>query len=301
MKIGIINLATYLLLIGLGLSSCSTLSVREIKSLERIPFAPLRIEPTVEPNDLRVDVIRQTEQQMVGNTMQTVDVPNDPLGLNLGNGLFYDLNENFSLRLDYLLDFAKEEAFELKKSTTALIGSGLTVYSLVDDTLTIARPPGKKIRYQYHRSGPEDSTSFMRKSNLKYAIVQRDSGLIQRNKRRVTEGIYKQDDKNFYLQRRRKKIEYRLAGDELYLRDHYIVALTDQNRTLGIYRPTRKGKKLIRTIEKSKDKFFVYNTRFMGQKLEFSGRSLLVFKDKKLVTQYDLESPKKQRIEFSIP
>jgi hypothetical protein len=301
MKIGIINLATCLLLIGLGLSSCSTLSVREIKSLERIPFAPLRIEPTVEPNDLRVDVIRQTEQQWVGNTMQTVDVPNDPLGLHLGNGLFYDLNENFSLRLDYLLDFANEDAFELKKMTTQRIGSGFTVYALANDTLTISRPPGKKTRYQYHRFGPEDSTSFMRKSNLKYAIVQLDSGLVQRNKRRVTEGIYQLDDKNFYLQRRRKKIEYRLADDHLYLRDHYIVALTDQNRTLGIYRPTRRGKKLIRTIERSKNKLFVYNTRFTGHKLEFSNRSLLVFRNKTLVTQYDLENPKKERIEFSIP
>ncbi len=122
MKNGIIALAAYLLMIGVGLSSCATLSVREIKSLERVPFEPLRIEPTVEPNDLRVDVIRQTKQQMVGNTTQAVDVPNDPLGLDLGNGLFYDLNENFSLRLDYLLDFADEEAFELKKITTPMVG-----------------------------------------------------------------------------------------------------------------------------------------------------------------------------------
>ena len=269
--------------------------------MERIPFEPLQIKPAVEPSDLRVDVIRQTEQQMVGNTTQTVDVPYDPLGLHLGNGLFYDLNENFSLRLDYLLDFANEEAFELKKITTPMVGNGFTIYSLANDTLTVSHPPGKKTRYQYHRSGPGDSTSFMRKSNLKYTIVQRDSALVQRNKRRVTEGIYKQDDENFYLQRRRKKIDYRLAGKEVYLRDHYIVALTNQNKTLGIYRPTRKGMKLIRTIEKSKDKLFVYNKRFMGNKLAFSGRSLLIFRNKKLITQYDLETPKKERFEFSIP
>ncbi|MPR32954.1 hypothetical protein [Salmonirosea aquatica] len=301
MKTQTITLGTFLLLSGLGLSSCSTLNVREIKALERIPFETVHIEPDVEPNDLRLDVVRQTEQQMVGNTLQTVEVPYDPLGLNLGNGLFYDLNENFSLRLDYLLDFADKKAFELKKITPATVGSGFTVYSLDNDTLTISRPPGKKIRYQYHRSGPQDSLSFMRKSNLKYTVVQRDSALVHRNKRRVTEGIYKRNDENFYLQRRRKKIDYRLTGDEIHLRDHYIVALTNQNKTLGIYRPTRKGKKLIRTIERSQDKFFVYNKRFMGNKLELSDNKLLIFRNKKLVTQYEIENPKKERFESSVP
>ncbi len=94
-----------------------------------------------------------------------------------------------------------------------------------------------------------------------------------------------------------KKIEYRLADDEVYLLDHYIVALTNQNKTLGLYRPTRKGKKLIHTIEKSKYKLFVYNNRFMGYKLEFSGHSLQVFRDRKPVTQYALKSPKKEGIE----
>jgi hypothetical protein len=292
--------AIFLLLTGLGLIGCSTLSIREIKTLENIPFEPLRLEPATEPTDLRIDVIRQTEQQMVGNTLQTVEVPNEPLGLDLGNGLFYDLNENFSLRLDYLLGFAEEEVFELKKISTPA-GSGFTIYALANDTLTVARSPGKKIRYQYHRAGPEDSTSFMHKSNLKYAIVQRDSALVQRNKRRVTEGIYKQDNENYYWQRRRKKLDYHLADNEVSLRNHYIVALTNQNRTLGIYRTTRKGKKPVCTIEKSKDKIFVYNQRFKGSKLEFSGHSLLIFRNKKLVTQYELESPKKERIEFMIP
>jgi len=291
----------FLLLTGLGLSSCSTLSVREIRALERTPFESLHIEPTTEPNDLRIDVIRQTEQQMVGNTTQTVDVSNDPLGLDLGNGLFYDLNENFSLRLDYLLGFEDVDEFELKKIKAPTIGSNFTVYSLANDTLSISRPPGKKVRYQYHRSGPQDSSSFMRKSNLKYAVVQRDSALVHRNKRRVTKGIYKQDDENFYLQRRRKKMDYRLADNEVHLRDHYIVALTDQNKTLGIYRPTRKGKRLIRTIVKSQDKLFVYNKRFMGHKLEFTDHRILVFKDKRLLTQYELESPKKEHNKYLIP
>lgn len=301
MKNRLVSLATYLLFSGLGLSGCSTLSVREIKSLDRIPFAPLRIQPGVEPNDLRVDVIRQTEQTRVGNTVQDNDVPYDPLGLDLGNGLFYDLSENFSLRLDYLLDFKEAESFELKKTTTPLFDSGLTLYSFAGDTLTISRPPGKRVRYQYHRTGSEDSSSFMRKNTLDYAIVQRDSALVQRNGRRVTEGIYKQDDENFYLQRRRTKIDYRLTDGEVHLRNHYIIALTNQNRTLGIYRSTRKGRRLIQTIERSRDKIFVYDTDFKGKKLEFSGAGLRIFKDKKLIAQYDLESVKKEWTEVGVP
>lgn len=301
MKNSIVVLAIHLLLSGLAISGCSSLNVREIKALERIPFEPLRIQPEVEPNDLRVDVIRQTEQTTVGNSVRTTDVPYDPLGLNLGNGLFYDTNENFSLRLDYLLDFEGAEAFELRKTTTPTFDSGLTLYSLADDTVTISRPPGKKVRYQYHRTGSQDSRSFMRRGNLDYTIVQRDSALVQRNSRREIKGIYKQDDENFYLQRRRTKIDYRLADGEVYLRDRYILALTNQNKTLGIYRTTRKGKRLIQTIERSRDKILVYNSDFKGKKLEFTGDGVRVFRDKKLITQYDLESVKKERTEVGVP
>lgn len=293
--------STSLLLSAMLLAGCSTMSVREISSLERVPFEPLRIQPSVEPNNLRVDVIRQTEPTTTGNGVQTTDVPYDPLGLDLGNGLFYDLNENFSLRLDYLLDFKDADAFELKKTTTPFFDSGFTLYSLAHDTLTISRPPGKKVRYQYHRSGSEDSSYFRRRNGSGYTIVQRDSALVQRNQRRVTEGIYQVDDENFYLQRRRKKIDYRLVGEEVHLRDRYIVALTNQNKTLGIYRPTSKGKRLIQTIEKSRDKILVYNTRFMGNRLEFSANGLRILRGKKLVAQYELERVKKERTEAGVP
>ena len=294
MKNRIFLLATYLLLSGLAISGCSSLSSREINSLERIPFEPLRLQPEVEPNDLRVDVIRQTERTMVGNTLQDNDVPYDPLGLALGNGLFYDTNENFSLRLDYLLDFKGAEAFELKKTTTPIFDSGFTLYSFIHDTLNISRPPGKKVRYQYHRLGSQDSSSFMRRDNLDYTVVQHDSALVQRNSRRDIKGIHKQDDENFYLQRRRTKIDYRLADGEVYLRDRYIVALTNQNKTLGIYRSTRKGRRLILTIERSRDKILVYNSDFKGKKLEFTGAGVRVFRDKKIIAHYDLESVKKE-------
>lgn len=292
---------TSLLLSAMLLAGCSTMSVREISSLERVPFEPLRIQPSIEPNDLRVDVIRQTEPTTTGNGVQTTDVPYEALGLNLGNGLFYDLNENFSLRLDYLLDFEEVDAFELKKTTTPFFDSGLTLYSLVRDTLTISRSLGGKVRYQYHRSGSEDSSYFRRRNGPGYTIVQRDSALVQRNQRRVTEGIYQVDDENFYLQRRRKKIDYRLVDEEVHLRDRYIVALTNQNKTLGIYRPTSKGKRLIQTIEKSSDKILVYDTRFIGNRIEFSGTGLRIFRAKKLVAQYELEHLKKEKTEAGVP
>lgn len=301
MKNRLLSPGTLLFHCALLLTGCSSLSLREINALNRIPFKPLRIQPGVEPNDLRVDVLRQTEQTRVGNSTQTTDVPYEALGLNLGNGLFYDLNENFSLRLDYLLDFEEADAFELKKTTNPFFDSGLTLYSLIDDTLTISRPPGRKTRYHYQRSGSEDSSFFRRRNAPDYAIVQRDSALVQRNGRREIQGIYKQDDENFYLQRRRTKIDYRLTDGEVYLRNRYIVALTNQNKTLGIYRPTRKGRRQILTIERGRDKIMVYNSDLKGKKLELSGTGLRVFRDKKLVAQYDLESIKKERTDMGVP
>ncbi|MCL6260150.1 hypothetical protein M3O96_13695 [Aquiflexum sp. TKW24L] len=42
------------------ISSCASLDRKEIKKLDRIQFQPLQINPELEPNDLRIDVIRQS-------------------------------------------------------------------------------------------------------------------------------------------------------------------------------------------------------------------------------------------------
>ena len=70
----------------------------------------MELSPGQEHNELRIDVVRQVRETYVdGSTTYYEDVPYHPLGLDLGNSLFYDMHENLSFRLDYLLDINPKE------------------------------------------------------------------------------------------------------------------------------------------------------------------------------------------------
>lgn len=293
MKIQIKLLAV--LATGLTMGACSTLNVREIKNLDRMAFAPLRLDPDVETTDLRIEVIRQTQQVHSAQGTTTVDIPNDPLGFNLGNGLFYDLNENFSLRLDRLMGFTDSQNFTLKKATTnSFFNNGLETYAYVNDSLALLRPGRTRSRPQYHTEGPADSLTYSRKNNFKYAVVERDSVLVYRNKRKVKEAIYTQDENHYYLQRRRRKIAFSQQGHEINLQDNYLVALSNGDKTMTIYELRRRGRRVpCLTIERSQDKVFVYDQKYRGRKLEFNGNALTIYENKKPVARFELELPKK--------
>ncbi len=277
------------------MSACSTLNIREIRNLDRVAFAPLRLDPDVEPTDLRVEVLRQTRRETTTNGTTYVDVPNDPLGSNLGNGLFYDMNENFSFRLDRLLGFAHDESFILKKATTSsFLNNGLEVYAYANDSLALVRPNRTRSRPQYHTEGPADSLTYLRKNNFKYAVVERDSALVYRNKRKVKEAIYTQDENRYYLQRRRKKIDFSQQGNEINLQENYLVALSNVDKTMTIYELRRRGRRVpCLTIERSQNKVFVYDQKYRGRKLEFTENTLTIYENKKPVARYELEIPKK--------
>ena len=71
--------------------------------MKKTSFHNMELSPGQEHNELRIDVIRQvTETYVDGTTTYYEDVPYHSVGLDLSNGLFYDMNGNLSFRLDYL-------------------------------------------------------------------------------------------------------------------------------------------------------------------------------------------------------
>ena len=154
-------------------SACTTLNPKEIQNLNRVAFAPLELAPSVEPTDLRLDVLRQVRTTHDNSGTHYHPIPNDPLGFDLGNGLFYDLNENFSLRINQLLGFADDERFVLKRMEDPAPNRGFTTYTFKNDSLTTSFSERNRIRYRYHRIGPPDSLSYMNGNALDYVIVRR--------------------------------------------------------------------------------------------------------------------------------
>lgn len=288
------NVKSLLLTISLAIvaTACSTLSPREIQNLNRVAFAPLELTPSVEPIDLRLDVIRQQNQYYDGTSLQTTIVPNDPLGFDLGNGLFYDLNENFSLRLDKLLGYASDEPFALRKMEVPLPNQGYRTYTFAHDSLTSISSEKRRSRYSYHRVGPSDSVSYMNGNALEYVIVLRDSTLACRNRRKVKKEIIRQGAGHFTLEIGRRDADFTQKNNQIDLQSHYLVALTDANKTMTIYRLSRRGRRTsLYTLIRSRDALYVFNENLKGQKIVFENGGISVFQNKNLTVKYDLAFP----------
>lgn len=94
-------------------SACSTLNVATVNDPnKREGLQELQLSAGYDIYQLRVDLIRQT----------TIDSDGDPcpmpyhyLGVNLGNGLFYDANNNLTLNLDQLPELRQGEDFTIRK------------------------------------------------------------------------------------------------------------------------------------------------------------------------------------------
>lgn len=274
------------------ISSCATLNISEITNLEKAKFDSLVLIPDWESNNLRIDLIRQTyEEKVTDSTKETKETPYHPVGFDLGNGLFYDLNENLCLRLDYIMGFSKDNDFEIQKITRPSKNKGFTIYRFINDSLLVQYPPRKKIHYRYHRTNYPDSTAFMYKKRLKYAVIETDSSLIYSGKKRKWDIIKKIDDNSYYLNKKKWKQDYNIKNNDIFLENDYIISLTNNDSSIEIksHRKRRKNRTLY-TIEKDSDKIFIYNKNYSGLLIEKEDNNILIYRNETLLRKYELKS-----------
>lgn len=285
MKLTVISCCIILLMF----SSCATLDVNEIKNLAKVEFEPLQLTPDRETNDLRLDIIRETEDPSIFDSTGDTELASyHPIGFYLGNGLYYDLNRNISLKLDYLLDFSPENDFEIKTIFMPATNSDMATYRYLHDTLSISHPPRNKDHYSYHQVKYGDSIVYMNKKWFKYAIIETDTSLVHSGKKRSWDVIRKLDDENFYLDKKFYKVDFQNKGNQVFLGKSYSVRLTNNNSTIQIIGNFRKKSKVMYTIERSKDEIFIYNNKYSGNMIKLGKNSIEVYPNKKLGAKYEL-------------
>lgn len=282
---------TYSLMIIL-MSSCATLNISEIKNLDKMKFDSLTLIPDWEANELRIDVIRQTyEETGTDSTGETKETPYHPIGFDLGNGMFYDLNKNLCIRLDYIMNFSEDDDFEIQQITRPQKNKGYTIYRFTNDSLSLQYPPRTKIHNRYHRTNHLDSIAFMHKKRLKYAVIETDSSLIYSGKKRTRDVIKKIDNNNYSLKKKKKRRNYKINGNDIFLENDYMISLTDNDSRIEIKSSRKKRKdKILYTIEKDSDKLFIYNKNYAGLRIEKEGNSIVIYKNKTLFRKYELKS-----------
>ena len=80
--------------------------------------------------DIRIDIIRQTEDDVNENSAtECEDVPHHPLGFNLGNGLFLDINNNLSLLVPELFGLNGIDDFEIVQENNSILGNSKTFFT----------------------------------------------------------------------------------------------------------------------------------------------------------------------------
>lgn len=278
-----------LLVLALFTSSCTTLNVSDLQNLERASFEPLQLRPEVEPNNLRIDVIRQTEEFMENDTtVETLNTPYHPLGFYLGNGLFYDLNENLSLRVDDLLN-APSDGFDIVQINRPEKNKRVVEYSFAADTLWVKYRPNRRPVYQYHQVSSPGRVSFVRNRRMLYAIDETGSSLAYyRGKRRWRDSIAQTGENSFYLKTRWGKRYFEQSGDKLALGREFQVVLANDGKAIYIKRG-KKGRRLLYTIERGPGRIFIYDRRNRGKMIVFEEKSILVYSNADLLRRYELK------------
>ena len=272
-------------------SSCASLNIKEIENLKKVEFDPLILNPEDETNNLRVDVIRQTYTDIITDTLGEIkNTPYSPIGFNLGNGLFYDLNGNICLRVDYLLGISPYENFEIRKTNRPNKNKGISIYKFNNDSLIVSNIAQKKARLKYYQIRNQESIDYMYKNKLRFSIYKSDTSFVLSGRRRIRDEIYKIDNSSFYVNKKRKHNTYKLLGDEILLGKRYLITLIENKRTICIMRTGWKREKILYKVEKSDDALFVYNKNYSGLKVQREDSTIIIYKNKKALVQYDLQN-----------
>ena len=262
--------------------ACSSpLNLAEINNLTRHEFESLFISSDCELFDLRIDIIRQTyENQVNDSTTETRKVPYHKLGFNLGNGLFYDLNNNLSLRIDYLLNIDPKNNFEIEKKYKRKRWHSLFSYSEGNYCIQYPNQNREYTRLKIDRF--DDSLSIAYKNRFRYAIVKDDSTLIYWNRRKIIDKIQKKEE-NFYYQRFRISAdEYRCMDNEIILDTKYKVLMSPDRKLIEIKLIRKNSDIPLQKIIKDENTIFIYNRRHYGKKIVLDQGGFILYNNDNL-------------------
>lgn len=270
-------------------NSCATLDIAEIENLEREKFQPVVIRPAWEPHNMRLDVIRQTYTSVMDSTFAQEDTPYHPLGFDLGNGLFYDLNNNLIVRLDRVMDLRSDSDFEVTVVERPGKNGRTMIYKFEQDSLTVTNIRRKKPRYIAHVKIDGDSVKYLRRNRMKYAVVETDTSLVYTGKRRKRNAIYKIDENRYYRDKMKKQNMYELTGNSVLLGNSHVVTLAPDSLSIEIKIHRKKRDKLAFTMVRDENTVFIYKKDFSGLKLERRDDGLDFSINKKLAAHYEVK------------
>jgi len=265
------------------MSACTSLNHLDIRSMDRQAFEAPELRPSFEVNDFRVDLIRQTTSVQVNDSTSTTEnTPYHPVGFDLGNGLFYDLNGNLGFRVEALLELTEDNCFNLEKTSRRKQRRPDVIYRLCDGELSYRMSQGGRERYLHQTEYDANSVSVYYRNRLRYALDFKEDAVVYRGKRRKLETIHRISENQYRIKHLFSHDDYRLSDRRLFLNRSYVLELSDDARRIQLTLPGLFGRRLY-TIERDRNRIYIYDNRYRGTLIETSPNEIRVYRNRVFV------------------
>ncbi len=258
-------------------------------------FQQLELNPAYELEELRIDIIRREETTSDGDGNSSSEkVDYHPLGFDLGNGLFYDLNGNLALRLKHLFDLDGQDDFTVKRIGNLQQNRGIETRKVSERTICREwRGVLGNDRSQCLDVYEEDGlVTVTRNGRFCYQIVEEEGEVKysrNRNGSRWTR-LLEEGEKTFVEQiRERRRDVYKQEEGEVRLGRDILLQVTDAGNKIEIYRIRRYElePRLIFTLERKGEELLLKNRRRLVRRIALEGDKVTVYGRRRALFAYE--------------
>ncbi len=252
------------------LQSCSPVLEQNITNLEKIDLEPLKLEPGYDLYSIRLDVIRETETS-AGGQGGTQFASYNRLGFHLGNGLFYDLNNNLSILVDKLYEIKENENFEITERVTPQRRNRYTKEgNTYEERYGTFLASTQMTRFERDE---EDGSLIIRESLLsKLRIYESEDELLM--KYPLGKTAIRWDGKGYEVKQLFGRRNFVQIGKGVDLDGRYYI--TQRNNRIEIFRNRSFSNKrnLLFTIIQGEDEIIIYNKKNRGFRMIKNGNKI---------------------------
>lgn len=277
-----------LLLSAVFFTGCTSLDkelLQEPKNFEELE--PLKLEPGIEPFDLRIDVKRQSRTESAASQTEarsmTVELPYSPVGFHIGNGIFVDTNFNVCLDVLELFGLDALDDFTIQQTFANAMKKPLRYAKEGDEfVLTVGKGGGKRIEADFG----EGEIEVERTPGSNYEIVREDDELAIVPTGVLT-GIEKHTitggDDEYRLKKPLKKIYITKNKGTLSFGDEFSVEM--RGNAVIITYLNREEFRLVRVG----GDFYFFDKSYIGFRISREGNVISVSEKGREQSQYMLE------------
>ncbi|MEM6723535.1 MAG: hypothetical protein AAF598_05815 [Bacteroidota bacterium] len=246
----------------------------DLSQIERIPFDDLKLKPAHNLLDYRYDVIRQGVSLDCWHEEES-----HPLGFQLGNGLFFDLEDNLTLDLFYMLELSKETGFTVLESNTLFPREQERKIS-VEANQSCAQMVNQENTFCLQYEKTENGLDVKQNQRFLYTVLETNEGIQLLNRQgRMTDRIKALGKHTFTHHLNRDVEQFTKQGNNLRLKT-IRVTLTPAKDEIQIYRKRAGQYKLRHRIIRSKSHLYILDQFGHGSEIKIQENQLITKGDR---------------------